>query len=656
MNKLFYPKLAVTNIKKNSRTYIPYMITCVCTIMMFYIMHAISINKGVESSASLGAILQMGTIVIGIFSVLFLFYTNSFLIKRRKKELGLYNILGMEKKHIALVLLFENIFVSLISLVLGLSGGVALSKLMFLLLLKLMHFPVSFAFTVSLPSLYVTVVLFISIFLLTLLSNMFQIHLAKPIELLRGGQSGEKEPKTKWIMTIIGVLALGSAYTIAIAVKTPLEALTLFFIAVVLVMIGTYALFTAGSIAILKALRKNKKFYYKTKNFTAVSGMLYRMKQNAAGLANICILSTAVLVMISTTVSLYGGLEDSLQKMFPKDIVINATIDTPEQAKTLRSILDVKAKENAIQVSDPVDYWFCEFGCSRKDNRFTFIGRSMQYTPGYQSILAFALSDYNRLNGTSETLAQDEVLVFSSSKPYGEDRLIIGNKEFKVKKDIDIMFSGLKSEAYAVQTYIVIVNNIDVMGAAYLDATGKEPENSKTYKTEYDTNASDEEIIAFTLAMMRESGTLIPEHQVFTESKAWGRSNFLGVYGGLFFLGIFLGALFLMATVLIIYYKQISEGYDDKERFEIMQKVGMSKGEIKETIRRQILIVFFLPLVFAMIHIAFAFPMIERLLGVLVLSNTSLFLVSTAATILVFAIIYGLVFSLTAKAYYRIVE
>jgi len=656
MNKLFYSKLAVINIRKNGKTYLPYVITCICTIMMFYIMHFISINKGISDSSSLQAILALGTIVIGIFSVLFLFYTNSFLFKRRKKEIGLYNILGLGKKHIAVVLLFENLYISLVSLVAGLAGGILLSKFMFLLLLKLLHFPVSFTFAVSVPSLVVTTFLFLGIFLLTLLFNLFHIHLAKPIELLRGGHSGEKEPKTKWLMTIIGVLALGSAYTIAITVKTPLAALSLFFVAVILVIIGTYALFTAGSIALLKMFRKNKRFFYKTKNFTAVSGMLYRMKQNAAGLANICILSTAVLVMISTTISLYAGLEDSLVKMFPNDIVINATIDTPEQAQALRDILDVKIKENAIQTSNEINYWYCEFGCSRKDNRFSFIGRSQQYTPGYQSIVAFALSDYNRLNGMNETLAQDEVLVYSSSKPYGENSFIIGNKEFKVKKDIDTMYSGLQSATYAVQTYIVVVNDIDVIGAAYLDATGKEPENSKTYTTEFSTNASDEEIIAFTKVMSGASKTFIPDHLVLTESKAWGRSTFLEVYGGLFFLGIFLGTLFLMATVLIIYYKQISEGYDDKERFEIMQKVGMSKSEIKETIRRQILIVFFLPLVFAMIHIAFAFPMIKRLLGLLVLSNTSLFLLSTVATILVFAVIYGIVFSLTARAYYKIVE
>ena len=653
MNRLFYPRLAVSNIRKNSKTYIPYMITCICTIMMFYIMHAISINDGVGTQTSLRAILSMGTVVIGIFSVIFLFYTNSFLIKRRKKELGLYNILGMEKKHLALVMLFENIFISLTSLVLGLAGGVLLSRLMFLFLLKLLHFTVPFVFAVSPRSVFFTIVLFTAIFLLTLLSNLFQIHLAKPIELLKGGQSGEKEPKTKWILTAIGVLALGSAYTIAITVKSPLAALALFFVAVVLVMIGTYSLFTAGSIAILKGLRRNKNFYYKTRNFTAVSGMLYRMKQNAAGLANICILSTAVLVMISTTISLYAGLEDSLKKMFPKDVVITATIDTPQQAEAVHDTLHADIEANAVRSSDEIDYWYNEFGCTREGDRFTFFDGS-QYTPGYQSIIGFSLSDYNSLNSMDYTLEPGEALVFSSSKPYEGSSITIGNREFHVKEKIDVMFSGLKRVAYAVQTYIIVVSDIDALDAAYLEATGVAPQKAKTYTMEFNMEGTEKEIIAFADLLKQDIGA--GDHLVLVESEAWGKANFLEVYGGLFFLGLFLGMLFLMATTLIIYYKQISEGYDDKERFEIMQKVGMSKEEIRATIKRQILIVFFLPLVTAMIHIAFAFPMIKRLLELLVLSNTSLFLASTTVTILIFAVIYGLVYSLTAKAYYKIVE
>lgn len=647
MSKFFYQRLAVINIKKNSKTYLPFIITCICTIAMFYIMHALSINKGLEGtsgSESLKTILYLGTIVIGIFSAIFLFYTNSFLIKRRKKEIGLYNVLGLEKKHIAKVLFFENIFTSVFSLAVGLICGILLNKLMFLLLLRILKFKVSFGFNVSVPSIIKTLILFIGIFSATLLSNLVQIRKLKPIELLKGTQHGEKEPKTKWIMTIIGIIALGSGYGIALKVQSPLSALTLFFIAVILVMVGTYALFTAGSIAVLKVLRKNKRFYYKTSNFISVSGMMYRMKQNAVGLANICILSTAVLVMLSTTVALYVGMDDIVKNRFPRELIMSSSEITNSQTQKLDQILEVEAKNSKLGIKNKLTYWDTSLAAIKKEGKFQLLKKE-GYDSNISSLVLIPISDYNRLEGKNITLADDEAIIFSKVKNYDKNSITLENKTFKIKQVLDKPISALENGTEdIVDTYVLFVNDIDAFGK----------EGHKEYSIGVDVEGTDKDILSLSNKLNDKFNK--NNIKVNIQSAAGIKESFFMVYGGLFFLGIFLGALFLMATVLIIYYKQISEGYDDKERFEIMQKVGMSKYEIKKTIRSQVLMVFFLPLVATVIHIAFAFPMITKLLSVLNLKNVSLFMISTLVTILVFAVIYAIVFSLTARAYYKIVE
>lgn len=647
MSRLFYPRLAAINIKNNSKTYFPFIITCICTIAMFYIMHAISINKGLDGtsgSASLKSILFLGTIVIGIFSAIFLFYTNSFLIKRRKKEIGLYNVLGLEKKHIAKVMFFECIFTSVISLSAGLIAGIILNKLMFLILLKILNFKVAFGFYVSIPSVIKTLILFTSIFFLTLLSNLFQIKMSNPIELLKGTQHGEKEPKTKWVITLIGVIALGTGYVIALMVKSPLSALNLFFIAVILVMIGTYTLFTSGSIVVLKALRKNKRFYYKTSNFISVSGMMYRMKQNAVGLANICILSTAVLVMVSTTVALYVGMEDVIRSRYPRNIVMSASQITENQAQKLDEILEAESKDSSIGIKNKISYWNNNFPVVKKNGKFS-VTSNTDMSSKVNMITLIPISDYNRLEGKNITLAGDEVILYSKVKNLDKNSITIENKTLKIKQVLDKPISALDHGMDdIVDNYVLFVNDINVVGK----------KGVKEYSIGVDVQGNDKDILSLTNKLrdkFKESSI-----KVRIDSSAGSKQDFFMVYGGLFFLGIFLGALFLMATVLIIYYKQISEGYDDKERFEIMQKVGMSRREIKKTIRSQVLMIFFLPLAAAVIHIAFAFPMITKLLAVLNLKNVSLFKLSTVMTILVFAVIYAIVFSMTAKAYYKIVE
>ncbi|AKA69399.1 protein of unknown function DUF214 [Clostridium scatologenes] len=610
-------------------------------------MHAISINKGLNGTGgvqSLKTILSLGTIVIGIFSAIFLFYTNSFLIKRRKKEIGLYNVLGLEKKHIAKILFYECIFTSAISLIIGLIGGIILNKLMFLLLIKMLNFKVHFGFSISMPSVIKTLIVFISIFFLNLLSNLFQIKILKPIELLKGSEQGEKEPKTKWIMTIIGVTALCTGYGIALNVKSPISALFLFFGAVILVMIGTYAIFTAGSIAVLKFLRKQKNFYYKTGNFISVSGMMYRMKQNAVGLANICILSTAVLVMLSTTISLYAGMDDFLKIRYPRDIVITARETNENQIQKVNETLDSELKNSKIDIKDKIYYVDNSLEVIEKSGKFLSVSENTDKSK-ISAIEVIPVSDYNRLQEKNVSLHDDEVILFSKVKGYNDNTINIDGKTFKVKQRLDKPVEGLDNSMMdVVDTYIIFVNNVDAVGK----------KGFKEYTIGFNISGTNKDIISTSDKLNKKFAQ--NKIKASVESAVSGKEGFLSVYGGLFFLGIFLGTLFLMATVLIIYYKQISEGYEDKERFEIMQKVGMDKNEIRKTIRSQVLMVFFLPLVFTIIHIAFAFPMITKMLALLGLKNVNLFILSTAITIIVFAAIYTLVFSLTARAYYKIVE
>jgi putative ABC transport system permease protein len=658
MSKLFYQKLALTNIKKNGKTYFPYILTCICTIMMFYIMSFISLNEGLNDMSGgkqLKIILNLGTYVIGFFSVIFLFYTNSFLIKRRKKELGLYNILGMEKRHIAKVLIWETFFVAAISMIMGLLWGIAVSKLMFLVLLKILNFQVPMGFFISTQSMLKTVILFSIIFVLTLINNLRQIQLAKPVELLKGGQVGEKEPKTKWFLTLIGILSLGAGYYIALTTESPLAALSMFFLAVILVMIGTWALFTAGSIALLKMLRKNKKFYYKTNHFINVSGMIYRMKQNAIGLANICILSTTVLVMLSTTVSLYIGMEDVLRTRYPRDISISGSNVSKEKSELLNNMIKETADKNNISMKDTVEYRSMSLAMIQDKNSFTDFQNGSMAVSNICFLEFIPLSEYNNLEKKAISLKENEVLLFTYRGEIAGNSINVLDNEFTIKERINNMTVDGMASAVVANGYFIVVPDEKVIEKVYLSSSEyKGNKIDLSYYYAFDTDSSAEAEVALTKEINKKMKGLSIDGR--SEGLEESRESFFSLYGGLFFLGIFLGALFIMSTVLIIYYKQISEGYDDKERFEIMQKVGMSKAEIKKSIGSQVLMVFFLPLVTAIIHIAFAFKVIVKLLAVLNLTNVTLFILCTAGTIFVFAIFYAFVYILTSRVYYKIVS
>lgn len=660
MNNRFFSKLAASNIKKNGKAYIPYILSCVMTVALFYIVKSLSYNPGLKNmvgSSTMMTMMSMCSVIIALFAIVFLFYTNSFLMKRRKKEFGVFNILGMEKSHIAKTMAWENFYVTFISIVGGLVIGLALDKAMFLLIAQVLNEEITLGFFISDKAIISTIVMFCVIFLLILLNSIRQIHTANPIELVTAGNAGEREPKTKWVLAILGLLSLGAGYYIALTIENPLTALVYFFFAVILVIIGTYMLFTAGSIALLKILRKNKKYYYKTKHFTSISGMIYRMKQNAVGLANICILSTAVLVMVSSTSSLMLGLQDVIATRYPNDFVVYSNETSEERAyESFDTIRELQEEQN-LNVTSEREYRYLVFPAFINGDTFE-VTRDANFSSlgNLNNLIFVSLSDYNRVMGTDKTLAENEVLIYSDRLQFDSPTLKIFDREYSVKEKIDEFIGNGLIVAVAANTQFIVLpdgTDIDELYAMQKEAL---PDGASEiqYYYGFNSDADEETQRVFYRTLLEDyvghgyDGTI--------ESKADSRSEFVALYGGFFFIGIFLGVLFIMATVLIIYYKQISEGYDDKQRYEIMQKVGMTHQEIKNSIHSQVLTVFFLPLIVAGIHIVVAFPIINKLLALLNLLNVQLFLTCTVVCYVVFAVMYLLIYLLTARTYYKIVS
>ena len=672
MRKGFFARLAVVNIRKNKQIYVPYILACLFNVAMLYMMLFINHNAGMKTIRHSGDVLMittMGVGVIVIFSFIFLLYSNSFLMKRRQKELGLYNILGLEKKHISRVMMLENLFSALISFVGGILVGILGSKLALLLLLKLIKVPASFGFEVSVPAIRICLEVFGAIFVLILLVNIRKVYKTNPIQLLQAQNAGEKEPKAKWLMAVAGFICLFIGYYIAITTESPLSALALFFVAVVLVMAGTYLLFTAGSIVVLKVLRWNKKFYYKTKNFTAVSGMLYRMKQNAAGLASICVLSTMVLVMISMTVSMFAGVDDELKARYPYEVnymdrseTMDPTVDVQELYQKMADTIQAQGRE----ITDSEVYSYFQIFMTVKGSEFLPLDGSGDVSAtdmtGVTFITRESLLASDRSLKASEMPEPEagKVNIYSKT-PYNQSTIQLYGQTYAVDQTFSYeskndSFMVLDGSIYVVADESVLRQIFDLQKAAGMNADGSSMLSMYQTEISFEYDGTKEEKLACAEALSKAMEFGENTHTSYLESRTENEKDFYVLYGGLFFLGLFLGIMFLMVTVMIIFYKQISEGYDDRERYIIMEKVGMSHAEVKATIQSQIRIVFFLPLVMAAIHVAAAFPMIRRLLAMLNLTNVPLFVTCLVVTILIFTAIYYLVFRITSKAYDKIVS
>lgn len=658
MNISFYPKLAAGNIKKNAKTYLPYTISCVFTVAVYYIMGSLASNEDMEKMVGgdiVNYCMELGSNIVAIFSLIFLFYANSFLMKRREKEFGIFNILGMEKKHLAKVVALETLYIGIASLSVGLIFGMALDKLMYLLILKVMNLSITYGFYVSTQSIINSLILFGVIFFLIFLNSVRRVYSAKPIDLLKSSNVGEREPKAKWLIAIIGAVCLGVGYWMALEVRDPTEALVFFFVAVILVIVGTYLLFTAGSIVLLKLLRKNKNYYYKPKHFISVSGMIYRMKQNAVGLANICILSTMVLVMISSTSSMMIGMQDMIDARYPYDLTLYSRELEETRNDQVIDIMRDEIKNHSLEIRQEFKYHYLQFAGARKGNTFIFNTSTMDYDRLVE-LCFVTLDEYNEATHQNKTLNDNEILAFSNRDVIDFDTLQIFDKNYQIKEYLDEFIGNGVMASNIVAGQYIVVKDIDEINYLYEQQTAAYGDNASEIKCSYNVDVSgtkDEKTQLYYDIIDR---LAIEEYNFYIENKSEAEGSFFTLYGGIFFLGVFLGFLFIMAMILIIYYKQISEGYDDRERFVIMQKVGMSHSEVKKSIHSQIITVFFLPLITAGIHVCFAFPMIEKILGLMNMVNTNLYIFCTVGCFVGFALLYGIIYSMTAKTYYRIVK
>ena len=681
MRAELYPKLAWDGIRKNKRFYLPYILTCIGMIMMFYIIHylaAMQTLSNMPGGDSMKTILGFGVWVIVLFAAIFLFYTNSFLMRRRQKEFGLYNMLGMGKNHLSILLFWENLILFIISMFLGLLGGILLSKMAELFLTMLIGGEVTYTLRIDMEAFKDTWIIFISIFVLIFTKGLFQIRTSSAIALIKSENYGEKPPKANYLLGIAGIIILAVAYYIALSIKSPLTALSWFFIAVCMVIIATYLLFICGSVMLCKLLQKNKNYYYKPNHFVSVSSMAYRMKRNGAGLASICILSTMVLVIMMGSGSLYVGKEDSLNTRYPHDFTISVDYLTEGDSQ-----LYSKEKEDAFyaQIDNVLNNLNVpiqnkETSLSTNVTGLLYNGKlildpytvdsantdTMEYVT---QIYLVSLDEYNQSMDTQKTLNKNEVFIYCVRRTYDNSTITLSDgTTLTVKEQLSNMMNTGESAMLIIPSVFIVTNDIDSLIKSFNKELGDMPQKylcrlESSYL--FDTDLSDKQQIELSQEIHKQiieldSSDNSQYYSYSIECKAQERDEFYGTFGGIFFLGIFLSIIFLSATVLIIYYKQITEGYEDEARFEIMRKVGMTAQDIRTSINSQMLTVFFLPLAIAAIHTAFAFSIVQKLLAIFNLYNTTLSLMVTLVTIVIFGIFYGIVYKITSNAYYTIVS
>ena len=662
-----YPRLAATNLKKNRRFYLPYLLACIVIVALFCIILTLASDPylgQMQHGGSVSQVLGFGVLIMALFSAIILFYTNSTFTKQRKREFAIYNILGMEKRHISYVLFWESLYPAAMALLFGRVAAGVFSKLLQLVLVRLIGGEATFGLNISLMSIGYTAAFFGALFLLLLLNTIRIIHLSNPVQLLRAGSEGEREPRSKWILALLGAVCLAAGYIISLRTNAALYAIQYFFPAVILVIIGTYLTFIALSIVVLKALRKNRRYYYKTSHFATVSGLIYRMSRNAAGLASICILSTMVLVTVSTTVSLYKGVDAYAAVRWPQDMTLTLMTDkqtntVPDVAPVLQVVDDAMTHSGLTQ-SNVHGYRTVRFSTLRSGDALDqFTGSGVDaYT-----VMVLDTEGYAGLTGEQVTLAPGEALAWTDGKPFGDTVTICG-RAFRLRQ-LDSFPLDSGSSIMGLHTLYLVVPDLDsvlelrAQQNAYVSEHGG-TRSMLNYTYQFDLSGTDDEQLDALHTLLSDpafaSAAEAANVQYTTDMRADGYPTLRSMYGGFLFLGFFLGFVFLFATVLIIYYKQVSEGYDDRGRFRIMQQVGMTPKEVKATIRTQVLLMFFLPLVTAAIHIAFAFPLIKQIVFAFGLQNVHLFLLCTLGTFGVFALLYTFVYLLTARTYYRIVR
>lgn len=689
----FYTRIAAENIKKNTRLYLPRVLAEAGLLGCFYILLTLAMDQRLSEAlggAYLSLFMTLGAIIIGLLSFILILYVNSFLMKRRRSEYGLYNVLGMEKRHVIHVLFFESLFTSLLSVLLGLCFGMLFYKLSSLLICRLLRGDIVAGFYyLSAPTLLISAVIFFALDLFAFFVNAVSIRRMKPVELLAGAHTGEREPRVKWFLLILGLCSLGAGYFIALTVQSPLQAILLFFVAVLLVILGTYCLFVTGTTFVLKCLKRNRKYYYNRRHMPAVAGLLFRMKQNAVGLASIAILATGVLVMISTTVSLYSGVQDTMETNYPRQLYLSAFQINGEEIThlsfdELSGIVTEAAEETGVEIESVEEARLLEASYLLRDDRLL---TKTEVEGGWDmeeitSALFITESTWSQLRGKAAQsdpdilsdpdrlgLAEDEIAFCTISTTadkigYAPKALTIDGKEYRVK-ELLTYFPVNTNTGNVVNTIGIICADEAVLNDIYLAQKEAYGEYASEFTSRIGVRFADEDAVSAVGAELNRVigekleafGEASPGVLRYTLDTKWeAQHNVLDMYGTFLFLGILLGFVCLFSTILIIYYKQISEGYEDRERFQIMEKIGMESQEVKKTIGHQLILQFFLPLITAAVHTAFAFPILLKLLRILMLSNTMLFVSCTLITLAVFGVVYTAVYLLTARTYYKIVH
>ena len=665
-----YLRLAASGIRKNGRTYIPYILTCSGMIMMFYIVGFLTYGdflNNVRGGNLMSEMLGFGVVVMVVFSAIFLFYTNSFLIKRRKKELGLYNILGMGKLNIARIMIWETLIIFAVSMTAGIGVGILFSKLAMLGAAKMLGEQAAVGFEVN-PFVMVLALIFYGIiFFLILLNSLRQVFRARPIELLHSESAGERPPKAR-VIPALGLVLLGTAYYMAITIKEPIMAVFAFFLAVLMVIVGTYLLFIAGSVAYCKLLQKNKNYYYKTNHFISVSQMAYRMKRNGAGLASICILSTMVLVTLSSTICLYAGEERMLQQRYPRDIILSPHTVEAEAIPPFIDYVHKKVSGYGEQIQNELYYPYLNITGKFVDGEVLMSPRyDANLIDDVRSIYIIPADEYSRITGDDPGLSEGEAAIYCKLQPYNYDSIKLDEfGTFNIKKRLENFELIGNDVANVMPSVYLLVRDTGIMGDIYdyqLDVY--DYPSSVTYYYGFDLDCDRDKKLEIyddiRHGIWDEAGPFSEDSGYFDTSVSGNcvesdREDFYALYGGLFFLRILLGSVFILAAVLIMYYKQVSEGFEDNRRFEILRNVGMTKQEIRRSINSQVLTVFFMPLVAAGIHTAFAFSIISKLLRLFAMTDVGFLAMVTVCCYIAFAILYVVVYIITSRSYYSIVS
>ena len=670
MKRGLYFRLAATGMSKNKKFYFPYIFTCFCMVMMYYIIQFLRISddfRTMRGGESMQMILEMGTPVIAVFSWILLYYTNSFLIRRRQKEFGLYHILGMGKRELVKILIWENLMTAVISIAGGLLGGILFSKLAELAAVRIVGNHLGYKMTIEPKAIYYTVSLFLAIFAVILLRMLIFIFRTKPVDMLKSETAGEKPPKANWILAIVGLIILAGAYWIAVSIEEPMEAMLWFMVAVLMVIVATYLLFIAGSVAFCRLMQKKKNYYYKTRHFVSISSMVYRMKRNGAGLASICILSTMVLVMVSSTVCLYASIEGNLAKGYPQQFSVEmasgSSLEDKDREEKLKETVGQTINENKIKLKETKEYHILSTACVKTDEGIKFEHENIKSLDSLKMLYILTVADYNRLTGENLSLEKNELYVYLPDEAYEKDTFQVeGCGNWKNKGTPDNQFiCGDDVETLNSGVYLIVRDEavMDQFEAAQRAVYGENASSEKLCYA-FDTDLSEEGQVSLVSELQNNISTLQLQDEQFpmvnVNARAVSKSDYYALYGGLFFLGILLGSVFIFGMILIIYYKQITEGYEDQGRFSILMKVGMTRKEVRQSINSQVMTVFFLPLAMAGMHTAFSFPIIRKILKMFAMNDEKLLILVMICCYLAFAVFYAAVYLLTSREYYKIVS